>query len=379
MSGSAQADAKGAGSKEVQERRRKGISQVTLVYLIVLAFIPLSRLISPAFPSTDQVENILVLGSFLAIVAFGQGLVILTGGIDLSVAAIITASAVFMSAITGAMGNSALVGVLLTLGVGILIGLFNGIGVAYLKIPPFIMTLATGVMATSILLGQTNGSPSGASPPVLRELFGTGRIFGIPITIFFFAALVFVGWLIQSRTTYGQRLYAVGNGEIVARISGLPVKQLITSVYVVSGLCCAIAGIMLLGFTAGANLSIGNDYLLPSIAAVVVGGTAIRGGTGRHLGTVAGVLLLTTVSTDISAMQLSEGWKQIVYGAIVLAALVLSRESPEGGSRSNIFARLRTRKREEDVDGGHGDVSEGAAGPGQSDASHNEHRRSISQ
>lgn len=379
MSGPAQTGVGRTGQKENPERRRIGLSQVTLVYLIVLALIPLSRLISPAFPSTDQVENILVLGSFLAIVAFGQGLVILTGGIDLSVASTVTASAVFMSSVTGMIGGNALIGMILTLGIAVLIGLFNGVGVAYLGIPPFIMTLASGVMVMSILLELTGGAPSGASPPILRELFGAGRIGGIPITIFFFAAFVFGGWLLQSRTTYGQWIYAVGNGQTVARISGLPVKRLIASVYMLSGISCGIAGIMLLGFAGAANLSIGNDYLLPSIAAVVVGGTAIKGGTGRYLGTVAGVLLLTTVSTDISAMRLSEGWKQIVYGGIILTALVLSRERPEGGSQLNVFARFRKRKGEEDVSKGRDDVKEVAAGTNQPAANQNESRRSTSQ
>lgn len=377
MSGSSRTDARADGSKETSERQRMRISQVTLVYLIVLALIPLSRLISPAFPSTNQIENILVLSSFLAVVAFGQGLVILTGGIDLSVASSVTASAVFMSSVTGMIGGNTLVGVILTLGIAFLIGAFNGIGIAYLRIPAFIMTLATGVMVMSILLEQTNGAPSGASPAILRELFGSGRIGGIPITIFFFATFVLIGWLLQSHTTYGQRLYAVGNGETVARISGLPVKPLIASVYAVSGVCCGLAGIMLLGFTGAANLSTGNDYLLPSIAAVVVGGTAIKGGVGRYLGTVAGVLLLTTVSTDISAMNLSEGWKQVVYGAIILAALVLSRESPEGGARTGVFDRFRKDKRKEDMNKEHDDVSEASAGSGQSSAIQNKNRRST--
>lgn len=378
MSGSSRTDARADGSKESSERQRMRISQVTLVYLIVLALIPLSRLISPAFPSTNQIENILVLSSFLAVVAFGQGLVILTGGIDLSVASTVTASAVFMSSVTGMIGGNALVGVILTLGITFLIGAFNGIGVAYLRIPPFIMTLATGVMVMSILLEQTNGAPSGASPAVLRELFGSGRIGGIPITIFFFSAFVVVGWLLQSHTTYGQRLYAVGNGETVARISGLPVKPLIASVYAVSGICSGLAGIMLLGFTGAANLSTGDDYLLPSIAAVVVGGTAIKGGVGRYLGTVAGVLLLTTVSTDISAMNLSEGWKQVVYGAIILAALILSRESPEGGARTGVFDRFRRDKREEDMDKEHDGGNEVSTGSGRSPTMQNKNRRSTS-
>jgi ribose transport system permease protein len=143
-------------------------------------------------------------------------------------------------------------------------------------------------------------------------------------------------------TTYGRRVYAVGNSAIAARVSGLPVRPVQASVYAVAGLFYGIGGVMLLGFAGNAELRLGDEYLLPSIAAVLVGGTAIKGGRGSYVGTIGGVVLLTVVGLDITATGLAEGWKQVLYGAIVLAALVLAKRPSLGPLLS--AARRRARR-----------------------------------
>jgi ribose transport system permease protein len=285
---------------------------------------------SNSFPSGAQLDAITTLGLFLIVLAFGQGLVILTGGIDLSVPAV-AASASYACAWLFATGTPPLLAIVLGLLVALGIGLINGLGVAFLKIPPFIMTLAVSTIVASALLGLNSGRPARAAPEVLPKLFGEGnKVAGVPVPLFFLIGVVLAGFAIQTLTSYGRRVYAVGNTDRAARISGIRVGMTLASVYVVAALFYGIGGMMLLGFSGNARLELGREYLLPSIAAVLVGGTAIAGGRGSFLGTVGGGLLLTAISVDISAANLAEGWKQVLYGAIVLATLMLARAAGLG-------------------------------------------------
>lgn len=303
-------------------RRSIRLGQTGVVWLLLILAIPASRLVSSQFPSSGQVRDILVLGSFLAIVAFGQGLVVLSGGLDLSPSAVITASGVLVSAHVQ-NGGSFATAVVLALLMSTVIGAMSGIGIAYLRVPPFVMTVAVGSVVTGGLLGLNRSNPSRPAPEQLQSFFG-GSTLGVSHIIWFFLGFVVIATILQHRSTFGRRVYLVGNGELVARMSGVPVRAVTASVYAVAGACYGIVGLMLVGYSSGANLSLGNDYLLPSIAAVVVGGTAISGGRGSYLGVVGGSLLLTAVAIDISATSLDQGWKNVLYGAIVLIALLLS-------------------------------------------------------
>lgn len=321
-----------AGEGETQPIIRRGsrawldrLGHVGVIYALALLLIPASRLIDASLPSVSQIQNVLIIGLFLAVVSFGQGLAILTGGFDLSVPGTITAAA-FVTAAVVTGGGSVVVAVVLAILVAAGIGAMNGVGIGLLRVPPFIMTLAVGAITTNALLGINQGEPSRPSPGVLTDLFlGQKRLAGIPIPIWFLAAVVLIGWLIQSRTSWGRRVYAVGNGELPARIAGLRVPLVLIGVYAVAGASYGLAGVMLLGYSQGAILTMGDPYLLPSIAAVLVGGSAIKGGAGSFLGTVGGVLLLTLVSIDISALGLAEGWKQVMYGGIVLSVLLVGK------------------------------------------------------
>jgi len=314
----------GAGAA-VRHLWLRGDRQVLLLWLLFIIVIPASHVASSDFPSGTQIEAIAALGLPLIVMAFGQGLVILTGGIDLSVPAA-AASAAYVCADLVSTGISPVLAMLLGLVVAMLIGLTNGVGIAFLKIPPFIMTLAVSTIVASALLGINHGQPARAAPTVLNTLFGQGRkVVGIPVPLLFLVAVVLAGFAIQSLTSYGRRVYAVGSADRAARISGIRVGVTLASVYVVAALFYGVGGMMLLGFSGNARLELGGEYLLPSIAAVLVGGTAIAGGRGSFLGTVGGGLLLTAISVDIDAANLAEGWKQVLYGAIVLTTLMLAR------------------------------------------------------
>ncbi|KAB2692761.1 ABC transporter permease [Ochrobactrum sp. Kaboul] len=315
---------------------REAISASVVAVLCVVMLFG-SRFISPSLGSWAQVETVLVLGLFLVVLSFGQGLVVLTGGLDLSLPALVTLGGVLSAGLVGdhnAAQYYMLPLVLLACGA---VGLLSGIGVVFLKVPPFIMTMAVSIVVASSALGVTGGSPRGASPDLLSALMKT-QVFGVRWSIVFLVLFVLVGWLIQGRTVFGRYMYAVGTNAEAARIAGVPVNLVRILPYVISAACAGFVGMMLVGYSNGATLRMGDDYLLPSIAAVVIGGSSILGGRGTFLGTVSGAILLTTLGTIISAIGLSFGLRSIIEGLIILVALLLLRDE--------IFERLRAiRKR----------------------------------
>ena len=300
---------------------------VVIVWILFLLMIPLSRIVSPNFPSFGQLESTLILSLFLIVVAFGQGFVILTGGFDLSLPQVVALGA-FLTGFLANRGVPVILAVILAVAGGALVGVVNGLLVAFAKFPPFIVTLASGTILGSILLGVSRGTPAQSAPGVIADLFsGKHQFLGIATPIWALILFVVIAYLIQMRSTIGRRAFAVGNSEPASRVAGVPVARTQILAYTIAGISYALAGIMLLGYSSGADLNIGAAWLLPSITAVVIGGSAIRGGAGSFVGTVGGALLLTILNIDISAAGLSEGVKQVLYGIIILVALVSARSN----------------------------------------------------
>jgi ribose transport system permease protein len=300
-------------------------NQALIVWVLLLLCLPLSRLASESFPSASLVVNVLILGLFLAVIAFGQGLVVLTGGIDLSVASSVALGA-YLTGSLWAAGIPAVVAVIIAVVACTAVGAINGLVISRFGFPAFIVTLAVGTILASVLLGVARGAPAQRSPEGLAALFRQETtLIGVPVAIWLFLVMAAVGLFVQHKTTLGLRAYALGNSVPAARNARVDVARVTVSVYGVAGAAYGLAGVMLLGYSSGADLNVGEPWLLPSIAAVVVGGAAIRGGSGTYSGTLAGALLLTLIGIDISATGLAEGYKQIVYGAVILIALLGSR------------------------------------------------------
>jgi ribose transport system permease protein len=184
------------------------------------------------------------------------------------------------------------------------------------------MTLAMSIILRSALLGMTGGAPQGTVSSLLTRLFAADWL-GAPPIIYLMVCLILLASLLQRRTAFGRMLYAVGVSPDAAYIAGLPVKRVTIICYAISGAAAGFAGILMVGFSDGASLSSGDNMLFPSIAAVVIGGTSILGGRGNYLGVVGGALLLTTFSTMISALGIAEGWRIVLYGLVILIALLL--------------------------------------------------------
>ncbi len=298
---------------------------IATIFGLTLLMILASRLVSPAFGGWSMIETILYLGSFLVFCAFGQGLVILVRGLDLSVGSVITLGGVLTATLMDSSNAGMLYILPLVLVICAGVGVVSGIGVAIFRLPPFIVTMAVGLIVYSLSLGFTKGTPRGGPPPALTE-FVQAKILGVPALIMLLLVFVVIATLLQSYSTYGRRLSAVGSNPLAAYITGLPSNALTISAYAISALVAGFTGMMLAGYANGATLRMGDAYLLPSIAAVVIGGSSILGGKGHFLGTVGGALLLTTLATILSALGIELGWKTIVEGSVILLALIALRE-----------------------------------------------------
>ena len=301
--------------------RQSAPAYVCLVIVLVVSQFVLGNV----FTNFSYWNSLLVLSSFLAVLALGQGAVILTGGLDMSLPWNIAFSGVVLAGMVRGSDTALLYAVPLVLLLGGAVGLVNGIGVVMLGLSPIVVTLAMNGILEGAALLYSNGTPAGYSSPMLRW-FMTGRILGVtPVVVFLFVFVV-VGTLLLVRTRFGRYVYAVGNSLEAARLSGVPTGRVLISVYVLSGLCAAIVGILLTGFSGQASLGMGDDYLLPSIAVVVVGGALITGGRGHYLGMIGGALLLTALQTLLAGTTLPYAFRAILFGCVVLVAVIALRE-----------------------------------------------------
>lgn len=273
-------------------------------------------------------NSLIVLSSFLAILALGQGTVILTGGLDLSVPWTIGFCGILLAGMVQGSDAALLVALPTVLIVAALIGLANGLGVVWLGLSPIVVTLATNGVLQGAALIYSGGTPAGFSSPLLRW-FMTAKVLGVTPVVYFMIAFVAFATMFLIRTPFGRRVYGIGNGVQVARLSGISVGRTLIGVYVLSAVCAGIVGILLTGFSGQASLGMGDDYLLPSIAVVVVGGALITGGRGHYLGMLGGALLLTALQTLLAGTTLPYATRAIIFGLVVLGAVIALRDRRE--------------------------------------------------
>lgn len=290
---------------------------IFLYFLIPVLFI-LGTILSRGFISYDHVLSILRIASFLGIVSMGQTIVILTGGIDLSVGPLITMGNLFTCMFINGMNSNTLWVLILMILLGSLFGLFNGFGIAYLKIPPLIMTLAFGSVLTGINLIFTHGAGKGLASPILRYI-STGRLFNfISLIILIWAVLSVFFILLLNSFTFGRKIYYIGANEKAAFLSGIKTNLIKTLAYSISGATSSLTGALMAGYTVTAFLGIGNEYIMWSITAVVIGGTSLTGGKGGYLGTIAGCIILVLLESILTVAQISEAGRRIANGLLIL-------------------------------------------------------------
>ena len=270
-------------------------------------------------------NSLMVLSSFLAILALGQGTVILTGGLDLSVPWTIGLCGIILAGMVKGSDAALIYALPAVLLLACAIGLVNGLGIVFLGLSPIVMTLATNGLLQGAALLYSNGTPDGFSSPMLRW-FMTGKIWIFTPAVWFLIAFVIFAVMLLGRTAFGRRVYGIGNGVRAAELSGIAVGRTLVLVYVLSAFCSGLVGVLLTGFSGQASLGMGDDYLLPSIAVVVVGGALITGGRGHYLGMLGGVLLLTGLQTFLAGTTLPYATRAILFGLVVLGAVVALRD-----------------------------------------------------
>jgi ribose transport system permease protein len=298
-------------------------SAVFLAYAVVAALFVAGTVQSTNFANYHHVRTILISASFIGLVGFGQTLCILTGGIDLSIPATLAGSAVLAAFLADGRTSALLWIVPLIIGLGALIGLVNGLGVAYAGVPPIIMTLGMLSAIQGLLLIYTNGGISTAPPQGLID-FVNGDTLGISTVLLIWAVVIVGATVLLSFSVFGRKLYAVGTNPTAALLAGVKVRQVLIVPYVVSAVGASLTGLLLLGFLGQAFVNIGDEYLFSSAVAVAVGGASILGGRGNYIGTVAGALILTLIAANLQLLSLGTAAIQISYGLILLATVYVA-------------------------------------------------------
>jgi ribose transport system permease protein len=290
--------------------------------IILLLF--LGSLYSSSFLSPEYLLQQLKVASFLGVIATGMMLVILLGQIDLSVPWVVAVGGMMSTAATGWGPTGEAIAIPFGIVCGVALGFANGFGVAYLRLPSMIVTLAVNAVAQGLMVVHTGGfSPQDSSSAAMR-LIATGHtLFGIPNALIVWALVGGATVFLLSRTTFGRAIYGIGNRERAAYLSGVKTQRVVLFTFAIAGGLSAFGGILLAGYASKAAQAMGDAYLLPSIAAVVLGGASILGGRGSYIGTIAGVILITLLQSILSVIQMEEAGRQVIYGVVIIAMLLL--------------------------------------------------------
>ncbi|MEW1890838.1 ABC transporter permease [Streptomyces sp. NPDC048567] len=276
-----------------------------------------------AFLDTGNLQLVLTQASVIGVVTVGVTFVITSGGIDLSVGAMVALASVWAS--TVATQEYGLAGILFTaVLVGVGAGLVNGVLIAYGRVVPFIATLAMLASARGVALMITDGKTQIVTVDAVLDLgLPDSYVLGIPPLVLIFAAVTVAGWLLLNRTTFGRRTVAIGGNAEAARLAGIDVRRQRLYLYLLSGLCCGIAAFMLIILSGSGQNTAGNLYELDAIAAAIIGGTLLSGGRGTITGSVLGVLIFTTITNIFALNNLQSDVQQIAKGAIIVAAVLV--------------------------------------------------------
>jgi ribose/xylose/arabinose/galactoside ABC-type transport system permease subunit len=309
----------GAGRPATLRRYGAGIA---LVLLLIF-----SSVASDRFLQVQNVLNVLRQISIVGVLALGMTFVILTAGIDLSVGAVL--SVVVVYAADTVQTNGVVAGIVTALGIGVLFGFINGLGVTLGRVQPFIMTLGMLAFAKGAALIFTDGQPISITNDAFLKL-GNGRTFGVPNPAIVFLVLLAVTMFVLKHTVFGRSVYAVGSNQEAARLSGIPVQRVKCAVYMISGLMAGIAGVLYASQLGVGTSVAGDGKELDAIAATVVGGTSLFGGIGTASGTFIGAAILGVLSNILNLTGVSPYVQYLFRGGLIVAAVLLQRRDNGG-------------------------------------------------
>jgi ribose transport system permease protein len=309
--------------------RRRIDPPVAIAFACIILMLFLGSLYSSSFLSPEYLLQQLKVASFLGVIATGTMIVILLGQIDLSIPWVVAVGGMMSTAATGWGPVGHVIAIPFGVLCGVALGLVNGFGVAYLRIPSMIITLAVNAVAQGLMVVHTGGfSPQDSSSPAMRTLATGELFFGLPNALIVWGVVGSGAVFLLNRTTFGRAVYGIGNRERAAYLSGINTQRVVLIAFALAGGLSAFGGVLLAGYASKAAQAMGDAYLLPAIAAVVLGGASILGGRGSYLGTVAGVILITLLQSILSVVQMPDAGRQIIYGIVIVAMLLLyGRES----------------------------------------------------
>lgn len=291
--------------------------QIALILLIIVFSI-----ISSDFLTVGNWLNIFQQSSIIAISAIGMTFIIITSGIDLSVGSVVALSGLISAQLIVQSGLPPWLAIIAGLLSGLLVGLFNGFGVARLGVAAFIATLATMAMGRGLTLALSNGQTVFGLPQTYTFL-GNSSVLGIPVPIIITVILFIVAHLVLSRTVFGHQIYALGGNREAARLAGINVRRVELSAYVISGVLSALAGIILTGRLGAALPTAANGHELDVIAAIVIGGASLLGGRGNMIGTLFGVLTIAVLRNGLDLLNVNTFWVQFIQGAVIFLAVLI--------------------------------------------------------
>ena len=296
---------------------------VVFCYLIALVLFAGFSVYMPGFARLSHIRTVFLESALIGIVALGQTLVVITGGIDLSVAWMMTIGAYMVSNLVNSSNANLVWGIPLMLVVTFGLGAINGFCISCLRVPAIVMTLGMNIILQGALVALTQGSPGQSAPPLLLTL-GQKNLLGIPYLVIIWIIMTVVVMLALFKMKYGRKLFAIGNNATVAKYSGIRVDNTIILSYAISGMTAGIAGALLAGKVGSCYLAMGDTYQFQSIAADAIGGTSMLGRKGNYLGTVAGSLTITILLGILVALNLPFGVQTMAYGLIVLISVIVS-------------------------------------------------------
>ncbi|WP_205706387.1 ABC transporter permease, partial [Kineococcus indalonis] len=300
-------------------RRARSRRAMLIVMLLVIAFFSYRSL---RFSSPENLQSILVAAAPFALIALGQTLVILTGGIDLSVGSVIAVAGMTGAVVAKANPGQVWLTVLAAMAVGLLAGAVNGVLVSRVDVPPFIATLGMLTAGSGVAYVIGGGAPVNGLPAEFGRIANT-EVLGLQVPVIVMILGIVALGVAMRRTSYGMRVYAVGGNRVAAEIAGVNARRTLFSVYAVSGLLAGLSGVMLASRVISGPPNLGQGYELDAIAAVVIGGASLMGGRGTVWGTALGLLLIQTLNNGLDLLLVPTYWQDVIKGVLIVAAVAV--------------------------------------------------------
>jgi len=297
------------------------VSRFSRLFFLALLCV-IMAFVAPQFFRISNILNVLRAASLLAILAIGQTIIVLTGGIDLSMGTVATLAGIMTAWLLDRAHAPVALAMAAGMGVGVIAGTANGIMRAFIGLPTFVATYGTQWMAIGFAVVMLGGYNIYGFAPSFR-FFGIGRVAGIPVPIYLLLLAWALTWFLLSRTTFGRRLYATGANREAARLSGIDTRKVLMQAHILSGVYAGFSGVLMASLLNSGEAGMSDPQLLPAIAAVVVGGASLRGGQGGIPGAIIGALIMTLIGNGMNLMGLSSNWQSPVQGLVILLAVLL--------------------------------------------------------